>query len=864
MLERDVELRTLLAAFARAKHGQGSTVLISGEAGLGKTALLREFVTRIGSEARLFAGACDDLHTPRVLGPFRDMVQASGGALPPVSGQADTADFLDALLGQLAIAAQPAVIIVEDVHWADDASLDILRYLGRRVGELPAVLCASYRPEEVAVTDSLWRVLGALTGSSVTRLELRELSSTVVAEQAALAGLDPDHVVAAVGGNPFYLTEVIADPEATVPASVRDAIVTRMQVLPEQTRAAMELLAVVPNGAEWSLLEAVLDGGAVALAPAEQAGLVKAVANRFTYRHELARQAVEESLSAGRRRDLNQAVLVALGTAKADVSRLVHHAVRAEERHAVARHAPVAAIEAIEANAYREAAAFAELALDCADLIGDRREIARLHGQAAHALRMLNETRRAAHHADLAVTAWEAAGSPAVELGEALMTAAGTAQMIANPGRARALAERAAGLLEPLGPSHALAHAYSTLGNLDYVTIRFRSAEQWCERALAMADSLGYRDVAAHAHIYLGLATVMQGDEEGLAHLQNAVTIAEEIEHQEHLVRALSNYAAMLAWLGRHADAQPMTATALRIAHETNNATGAYHAAVVLSRVDLFQGRWDAAEARLNELLGNAGDPVGLLTPTLALLGRIHARRGDQAARELIGRSWRIAKDTRQLFRLAMAGAARLEFAWLEGDDRAVRTIGADLLAIAERGYLPYFRAEVLRYLKRVGMRVTGFDGCPAPYAAGIAGDWTAAAELWEGVGNRYEAALELLEAPDPEPALRGLRMLDDLGAVAAAAKQRRRLRERGIARIPRGPRMRTQQNPANLTNRQLEVLSLLADGLTGPEIADRLLVSRRTLEHHVSAILGKLGVYSRDEAVAAARRRGIVPAGQT
>jgi DNA-binding NarL/FixJ family response regulator len=135
---------------------------------------------------------------------------------------------------------------------------------------------------------------------------------------------------------------------------------------------------------------------------------------------------------------------------------------------------------------------------------------------------------------------------------------------------------------------------------------------------------------------------------------------------------------------------------------------------------------------------------------------------------------------------------------------------------------------------------------------------------LWEGAGNRYEAALELLEAPDPEPAFRGLRMLDDLGAVAAATKQRRRLRERGVARIPRGPRMKTQQNPANLTNRQLEVLSLLADGLTGPEIADRLLVSRRTLEHHVSAILGKLGVYSRDEAVAAARRRGIVPPGQT
>ena len=865
LLERDVELETLVAAFDRARQGQGATVLVSGEAGLGKSALLREFMARIGSKARLFIGACDDLHTPRVLGPFRDMVQASGGTLPPVSGQADTAAFLDALLDQLELPARPAVIIVEDVHWADDASLDIVRYLGRRIGELPALLCVSYRPEDVVVTDSLWRVLGALTGPSAIRIELRELSDAAVAEQATMAGLDPDHVVAAVGGNPFYLTEVIADPDATVPASVRDAIVTRMHALPAQTRRAMELLAVVPNGAEWPLLDAVLDGGAVALAPAEQAGLVAAVDGRFNYRHELARQTVEESLSADRRRELNRAVLAALVEAKAELSRLVHHAVRAEDRTAIARYGADAATEAIEANAFREAAGFAQLALDHADVIDDQAAIARLHGQAAQALRTLNETRRAAHHAERAVAAWETLGSPTLELGKALGLAASIAQMAAKPGRARTLAERAVELLEPTGPSQPLARAYSMLGMLDYSTMRFSGAKQWCERALALAEPLGYQDVASYAYGFLGLSTVVRGDERGLRHLTRAADIARDTGHSELLVLAQANHAAMLAWLGRHAEARALAAPALRVAHENNVTMGGFHAAVVVCRTDLFYGSWDSAEARLRELLDREGDPVGLLTPPLAMLGRLLARRGDPAARDLIGKSWQIAKDTGQLFRLAMSGTARLEWAWLNGDDRAVRTIGSDLLAIADRGYLPYFRAEVLRYLKRAGMRVTGFDGCPGPFAAGLAGDWPAAARMWEDVGNRYEAALELVESLDPEAAFHGLRMLDELGAVAAATKVRRRLRERGVAGIPRGPWQKTRQNPANLTNRQLEVLSLLAGGLTGPEISQRLFISRRTLEHHASAIIAKLGVSSRDEAVAVAKSRRIVqPPGQT
>jgi DNA-binding CsgD family transcriptional regulator/tetratricopeptide (TPR) repeat protein len=859
MLERGNELETLLSTFEQSRRRLGATVLISGEAGIGKTRLLREFVARITSTARVFAGSCDDLLTPRVLGPFRDMVRDSDGALAALNGQTDSEAFVEAMLEQMDAPARPAVVIVEDVHWADDASLDIIRYLGRRINELPAMLCLTYRPEEVVGSDTLWRVLGSLTGPAVVRIELTGLSEAAVAEQAVTAGLDPDYVVAAVGGNPFYLTEMLAAPDGGVPASVRDAIVTRMHVLPEPARDAVELLAVVPGGAEWSLLASVLDNGTAALAAAERAGLVTASGGRYTFRHELAREAVEDSLPSRRRTQLNRAVFESLAVAGAEVSRLVHHAVRAGDRAAIARYAAVAASEAISAHAHREAASFAQLALDCSDLIDDQRDIARLHGEAAHALRMLNQPRRANYHAEQAIAAWEAVGSPAEDLGKALLAASRIQPMLADARRGRQLAYRAAETLERAGRSPTLALAYSMLGSSEYFEIRPRSAQRWCERAIALAKDLDCPDVAAHAYGYLGLATVILGDETGLQHLERAADFAGAVGHAEHLVRALVNHGAMLMWLGRHAEAGPLVETAAQLAREHNNAWGGAHAGILLCRLELFRGAWDAAEARLRELLAGDGEPVAMLTPPLALLGRLLARRDDPAAKELIDNSWQIAEASGQLFRLAIAGTARIEWAWLNNETAAIREIGADLLAVAARGHIPYFRAEVLRYLKRAGTDVTGFDRCPAPFAAGIAGDWQTAARLWKEAGNPYEAALELLESPDPGTALRGLRLLDELGAVATATKMRRQLRERGVAGVPRGPRSVTKRNPAQLTKRQLEVLALLASGLTGPEIAERLCVSQRTMEHHVSAILRKLKVHSREAAVAAATSRGIL-----
>jgi DNA-binding CsgD family transcriptional regulator len=180
---------------------------------------------------------------------------------------------------------------------------------------------------------------------------------------------------------------------------------------------------------------------------------------------------------------------------------------------------------------------------------------------------------------------------------------------------------------------------------------------------------------------------------------------------------------------------------------------------------------------------------------------------------------------------------------------------------LAERANYAYFLGDARRYLRRIGEDVPAFEGCPAGFAAGIAGDGPAAAAAWCRAGNPYEQALEEVAAGDPATVLAGIRRLDTLGATATANRVRRELSRRGMGSVPRGPRSTTRTHPGGLTARQQDVLALLAEGLTTARIAQQLYLSPRTVDNHVAQILARLGVTSRRDAVATARREGWLPA---
>ena len=313
LLERQAELEMLGTAVERAGAGRGSAVLVLGEAGIGKTSLVHAFLAAAAGRARVLAGACEDLLTPRALGPLRDAARsAAGGPLAAaLSPDADPDLVFAAVCDELAAPPSPAVLVVEDVHWADGATLDVLRYLGTRVQGLPAVLLMTYRDDALARDHPLRGVLGALGSTAASRLRLTPLTSDAVRAMAAPTNLDPGELFQLTGGNPFFVSEVLANPGEVVPPTVVDAVLARVRTLSQAAQTALDRLAVIPSGAEVGLLR-VLVGDLAPVAEAERAGVVEVRGDLVAFRHELARRAVAESLPASVRLDLNAEVLRAL------------------------------------------------------------------------------------------------------------------------------------------------------------------------------------------------------------------------------------------------------------------------------------------------------------------------------------------------------------------------------------------------------------------------------------------------------------------------------------------------------------------------------------------------------------------------
>ena len=312
LLEREAELAALSQLFASAADGRGGVALVSGEAGIGKTTLVSTALAALPARTRVLRGACDDLIAPRSFGPLQDAARGTSGPLAAaVAAGADRDAVFEAVFAELSGSGGPAVLVVEDVHWADDATLDLVRLLGRRVADLPAVVVLTFRDDEVAGDHPLRRLLGALVGRHVCRLPLARLSAQAVHALAEEAGVDGAAALAATAGNPFFLAEVLANPGDTVPPTVADAVLARVMQLDAATRARVEQLAVVVAPAARSLVEA-LPGGTAGLVAAEQLGIVELDGRNVVFRHDLTRRAIEASLPGARRIALHRLVLALL------------------------------------------------------------------------------------------------------------------------------------------------------------------------------------------------------------------------------------------------------------------------------------------------------------------------------------------------------------------------------------------------------------------------------------------------------------------------------------------------------------------------------------------------------------------------
>jgi DNA-binding CsgD family transcriptional regulator/tetratricopeptide (TPR) repeat protein len=865
LLERAPLLEELGGVLAATAAG-GRVVLLAGEAGIGKSALVRRFADRQSADARFLLGACDPLLTPRALGPLHDIARQTGGRLAELlaSGGPREAVFT-AFLDELDQGGRPlvVVVVVEDAHWADEATLDLLVFLGRRLERTRALLIVTYRDDEVAADHPLRAAVGRLAPEAVRHVRLQPLSEAAVAELARRAGRPAAGLRELTGGNPLLVTEVLAATDGGVPLTVRDLVLARLGNLPTDAREVVRLVAVVPTRAElWlveeagrpvpSAVEAAVAGGLLVVAGAEAVG----------FRHELLRQAVEGSLSAVGRRELNRRVLEVLAGApgrRVDVARLVHHAREAGDVEAVLRHGPEAAGQAAAVAAHREAVGHYRAVLAHADRLPPEVRAGLLEGYSVECyLSGLLAEAVAARRA--AVELREAAGDTE-KVGEGLRWLSRLHWWDGNRREAEAAAARAIALLETLPPGHQLAMAYSKQAQLDMLAYRAEAAMGWAGRAIELARRLDDQETLSDALANIGSARLLRSDPGGRADLEHGFEVAVAAGLEDHAARALVNLATIAAEMRdyRHARQDLDRALAFVQAHEL--AGYAQHVLGYRARVRLDQGDWAGAEedaqAGLAERVQGGATVVDALVP----LGLLQARRGHPDAVATLQEATERAFATGDLQWIAPVAAARAEYAWLHGDDQRVAEEAASVLELAIRARHPWFAGELACWLQLAGAPPPAPVMVAEPYRLLLAGDWRAAADAWQALGCPYHQALALACGDQDEVLLEALALLDGLGASQTAQRLRRQLRRRGTLRVPRGPIRATAANPAGLTGRQVEVLGLLAEGLTDAEIAARLSLSTKTVSHHVSAVLAKLGVGSRHRAAAAARRLGVAPA---
>ena len=860
LLERGPFVSALDASLADAAAGRGRFVLISGEGGVGKSVLVQRFCAARGIRGRVLWGACDSLHTPRPLGPFLDIAAATGGPLGEVTERGDKPQAVFAALLEELRSRRPTIAVLEDLHWADEATLDIVRLLGRRAELAEALVIATYRDDGLDPAHPLRVVVGELgTAPAVRRLQLPSLSLQAVRELAAPHAVDAEELYRKTDGNPFFATEALAAGEADVPPTIRDVVLARASRLGPSARAVLDAVAVVSPRIEMWLLETLAGREISDLDECLASGMLRREGHAVAFRHELARLAIEESISPHRRVALHREALRALrdpAGGNPDLARLAHHAEAAGDAAAVLELAPRAALHAARLGAHREAAAQYGRALRFADGLPPV-ERAELLERRSHECYLTDQ-------ADEAIEAMKGAIESRRELGDRLGegdTLRSLSVILWCPGRrteAEQAGREAVTLLEQLPPGRELAMAYSTISQLCMNAEDSEGALAWGSRAIELAQRLDDTEVLVHALNNIGKTEFLDGVPAGREKLERSIQLAGRAGLEEHVGRGLENLAEGALRHRSYALADGYLEAGLEYCTEHGVDIHRLYLLAWRAWAELDQGRWTEAVDSGSLVLHEPCVSTFPRTLALVVFGLVRARRGDPDVWPPLDEALALAEPTGELPRIAPVAAARAEAAWLEGEWNTVAEATEDTLALAVRRRSSWLIGDLAHWRWRAGVQEETPPGAAEPYALEIAGEWAGAAELWTELGCPYEAALALAGADDDDALRRALDGLQRLGARPAAAIVARRLRERGARGLPRGPRPATRANPANLTPREVEVLGLVAQGLRNVEIAGRLFLSEKTVDHHVSAILRKLGVRTRGQASAESVRLGL------
>ena len=776
-LEREPFIEKLTKLLLRARAGEGRMVFLGAEAGGGKTTLIQHFCAGAQETTHVSIGICDPLSTPQPMGPLWDIAAEMGGDFAYLIRAGEKPErIFRAFLENLRREQTFHLVIFEDVHWGDEATLDLLRFIGRRIESTYALVIASFRDDEIEGQHPLRILLGDLaTASGIERLHLPPLSRQAVGVLVAGSELDPDMVYTRTGGNPFLVAEMLASGVDRIPDSARDAVLVRAARLTQPARSVLDLAAVIGPRVETSLLVEMTGAEVDAIEECLSVGMLRARGGELEFRHELAWQTVLEAISPPRSLLLHRRALEVLRGSlmgSGDLARLAHHAESAADSQAVLEYAPAAARQAAAAGAHRQSAAQYERALRFSSRLPgkERGQLLQAYARECH----LNDWNAAALQAlEEAGQFWKESGDHLKE-GDNLCRQTMCLIPLGKYVEANQVILLAIEILSALPPSSELAYAYSQYARILTYNSEYSAAISMAQKAIDLGERFKDSDhTLIRAHNTIGISLIYTAEAGGQAQLEQSIVLAEEV--QDHAGVALG-YANLSRWTGIMYGwdiANQYIAKGLAYCAEFELDFHNYFLLASQASAHLYQGHWSEAEETAKFILSQQNLSADTRFWASLVLGRVRTLRGDPENSSMLNEALALAKQFGTLMFLAPALATLAEAAWLAGEPNRSLVEVRSVYNLAVMKQHIWFTGELAFWLWRAGEEIDLPDWAMPVFASQIRGDWAAAAAEWQRRRCPYEHAWALAVG-DAEARLTSLQIFEQLGAAPAIAKLKR------------------------------------------------------------------------------------------